>query len=147
MQNAWSGRPDSFKVHTQESSLLEPERQEADVLDSHPVEAAELCCYMLLYVILLCSEVIDVSAKDVLTVNDAAELLGISPYTVRKQARQGLIPGRKIGKEWRFSRESLVDWLGCELSRDDLAAVRRGIEDMGAGRVVSWEALREELGE
>ena len=25
------------------------------------------------------------SVKDVLTVNDAAELLGISPYTVRKQ--------------------------------------------------------------
>lgn len=87
------------------------------------------------------------SVKDILTVNDAAELLGISPYTVRKQARQGLIPGRKIGKEWRFSRESLVEWLGCELSRDDLAAVKRGIEDISAGRAVPWEALRKELSE
>jgi len=88
-----------------------------------------------------------VSTKDVLTVNDAAEFLGISPYTVRKQARQGLIPGRKVGKEWRFSRESLVEWLACELSRDDLAAVKRGIEDISAGRTVSWETLRGELGD
>ncbi|MFH1150536.1 MAG: helix-turn-helix domain-containing protein [Actinomycetota bacterium] len=87
------------------------------------------------------------SVKDILTVNDAAELLGVSPYTVRKHARQGLIPGRKIGKEWRFSHDSLLEWLGCELSRDDLAAVKRGIEDIGAGRVVSWETLRGELGE
>ncbi|MBU4194814.1 MAG: helix-turn-helix domain-containing protein [Actinobacteria bacterium] len=84
--------------------------------------------------------------KEILSVEDAAEFLGISPYTVRKHARQGLIPGRKVGREWRFSRDSLLEWLGCGLSRDDLAAVRRGIEDISVGRVVSWETLGEELG-
>ena len=105
---------------------------------------------LVLFYVALCpiivAEVISLSVKEVLSVKDAAELLEISPYTIRKHARQGSIPGRKVGREWRFSRDSLLQWLSCGLSRDDLAAVRRGIEDISAGRVLSWEALREELG-
>ena len=50
-------------------------------------------------------------AKEVLNVDEAAELLGVSPWTVREQARVGRLPGRKVGKEWRFSRQALLDWL------------------------------------
>lgn len=53
----------------------------------------------------------DVREKDVLNVDDAAELLSVSPWTVREQARQGHLPGRKVGKEWRFSRVALLTWL------------------------------------
>lgn len=49
--------------------------------------------------------------KDVLNVEEAAELLGVSPWTVREQARMGRLPGRKVGKEWRFSRAALLSWL------------------------------------
>ena len=35
-------------------------------------------------------------------------MLGLSPYTVREKARDGEIPGRKVGREWRFSREALL---------------------------------------
>jgi excisionase family DNA binding protein len=50
--------------------------------------------------------------KDVLNVEEAAALLGVSPWTIREQARLGRIPGRKVGKEWRFSRPALLSWLG-----------------------------------
>lgn len=49
--------------------------------------------------------------KDVLNVEETAALLNVSPWTVREQARLGTLPGRKIGKEWRFSRQALLEWL------------------------------------
>jgi excisionase family DNA binding protein len=50
-------------------------------------------------------------SKDVLNVEETAILLGVSPWTVRELARQGRLPGRKVGKEWRFSRPALMVWL------------------------------------
>jgi|SRR5829696_5546217 excisionase family DNA binding protein len=49
--------------------------------------------------------------REVLNVDQAAEFLGFSAYTVREKARAGEIPGRKVGREWRFSREQLLEWL------------------------------------
>jgi excisionase family DNA binding protein len=48
---------------------------------------------------------------DVLNAEQAAELLGLSVITVRRLAAAGEIPGRKAGKEWRFLRAALLDWL------------------------------------
>lgn len=50
-------------------------------------------------------------SKEVLNVEEVADLLGFQPYTIREKAREGEIPGRKIGKEWRFSRRQLLEWL------------------------------------
>lgn len=52
------------------------------------------------------------AAKEVLNAEEAAELLEVNPYTVRQKARLGELPGRKVGKEWRFSRTALLEWLG-----------------------------------
>ena len=49
--------------------------------------------------------------KEVLTAEEAAEFLGFNPVTIRQKARLGEIPGRKIGKEWRFSKRALLEWL------------------------------------
>jgi excisionase family DNA binding protein len=49
--------------------------------------------------------------RDVLNVEEAAAYLRFSPYTIREKAREGEIPGRKMGKEWRFSRRALLEWL------------------------------------
>ena len=49
--------------------------------------------------------------EDLLTVNEAAELLKISPEILRRHARNGLIPAHKSGRTWRFSRRELEDWL------------------------------------
>lgn len=60
-------------------------------------------------------------SKDVLNVEEAAQLLGVSPWTVREQARLGHLPGRKVGKEWRFSRQGLMIWLEDGLRSDIMA--------------------------
>ena len=49
--------------------------------------------------------------KEVLNAEEAAEFLGVNPYTIRQKARLGEMPGRKVGKEWRFSRQALLQWL------------------------------------
>lgn len=50
-------------------------------------------------------------AKEILSVEEAAEFLGFSAYTVRKLARDGVIPGYKMGRQWRFSRLGLVRYV------------------------------------
>lgn len=52
--------------------------------------------------------------REVLNAQQAAEFLGVNPYTVRAKARLGEIPGRKVGREWRFSRTALLEWLRQE---------------------------------
>ena len=56
-------------------------------------------------------EVVRMEKKEVLDGEEVADLLSVSPWTVREQARLGRLPGRKVGKEWRFSRQGLLEWL------------------------------------
>lgn len=45
---------------------------------------------------------------EVLTLEEAAKLLRLCPHTVSKQARKGVLPGKKCGREWRFNRSELM---------------------------------------
>ena len=42
---------------------------------------------------------------------EAAALLRMHPNTLRLKARLGEIPGRHIGKYWRFRTSDLNDWV------------------------------------
>jgi excisionase family DNA binding protein len=42
---------------------------------------------------------------------EAARFLRIHPVTLREKAASGEIPGKKIGRVWRFSRSVLELWL------------------------------------
>jgi excisionase family DNA binding protein len=42
---------------------------------------------------------------------EAAEFLGFSTFTIREYAKKGIIPAKKVGKEWRFYKPELVTWL------------------------------------
>ncbi|HEX3804178.1 MAG TPA: helix-turn-helix domain-containing protein [Solirubrobacteraceae bacterium] len=46
-----------------------------------------------------------------MTVQDVATLLELKPYTVKEYARRGILPGRKLGRTWRFLRPELEDAL------------------------------------
>ena len=48
---------------------------------------------------------------DVLTPQQAAELLQVSEAEVVELAEAGKLPGRQIGERWRFSRPALIAWL------------------------------------
>ena len=52
---------------------------------------------------------------EVLSVEEAAELLKVPPATIRREARAGRLPGRHVGKQWRFARSALIDWLRGEI--------------------------------
>lgn len=49
--------------------------------------------------------------KEILNMEEAAELFNVSIKTFIKLLKEEKVPGRKIGREWRFSRNALVDWL------------------------------------
>ncbi|NLY19180.1 MAG: methyltransferase domain-containing protein [Clostridiaceae bacterium] len=49
--------------------------------------------------------------KEILNMEEAAELYGVSIKTFIKLLREENVPARKIGREWRFSRSALIDWL------------------------------------
>ncbi len=49
--------------------------------------------------------------KEILNMEEAAEFFNVSVKTFIKLLKEEKIPARKIGREWRFSRKALVDWL------------------------------------
>lgn len=52
-----------------------------------------------------------VASPEVLTAEQLADLLQVDAKTVRSLAARGDVPGRKLGREWRFSRRAVLDWL------------------------------------
>jgi excisionase family DNA binding protein len=50
-------------------------------------------------------------APEILDVAGAARLLGVSTRTIYKLANDKVIPAAKVGKEWRFSRKRLIEWI------------------------------------
>jgi excisionase family DNA binding protein len=56
--------------------------------------------------------------RDILNVEEAAALLGVSIKTFNKVLHSEDMPARKIGREWKFSRQALIDWVGSGRSRD-----------------------------
>ena len=49
---------------------------------------------------------------EILNLQEAADFLGVSSKTFQKVLRSGDVPGRKVGREWKFSRQALLDWIG-----------------------------------
>ncbi len=88
-----------------------------------------------------------------LTPEQVAERLAVTPNTVRGWLRNGMLKGVKLGnKVWRVREEALEAYIcheqsveyginGLEkgLGEDDLKAIRRGLEDIKAGRFVTLE--------
>ena len=66
------------------------------------------------------SELPDPIQKEILNVDEAAAYLGVSTKTFQKVLHEGEMPGRKVGREWKFSRRALEEWIGKSRSRDHL---------------------------
>lgn len=48
---------------------------------------------------------------EVLSVQEACQLLGLAKVTLYGYARNGTVPSFKLGKTWKFHRESLDQWM------------------------------------
>lgn len=51
------------------------------------------------------------SDPPVMTVDEVAAYLRIPRASVYKLAQKGRIPGQKVGRHWRFRRETIDEWL------------------------------------
>jgi excisionase family DNA binding protein len=58
------------------------------------------------------------SDREILNIEEAAALLGVSIKTFNKVLHSEDMPARKIGREWKFSRRALIDWVGNGQNRD-----------------------------
>ena len=47
----------------------------------------------------------------IMNVDQVARYLGVVPDTIYRKARRGEIPAVKMGKVWRFPKETLDKWL------------------------------------
>jgi excisionase family DNA binding protein len=54
--------------------------------------------------------------REILNSDQVSKLLGIPEHTVLRLARKGIIPGRKAGHNWFFSRSYLIEWVRKELN-------------------------------
>ena len=48
---------------------------------------------------------------EIMTINETAQYLRISLSSLYKLAQEGKIPAQKVGKHWRFHRQTLTDWI------------------------------------
>jgi len=49
--------------------------------------------------------------KEIMTPREAAEYLSVHVRTIYRLAKNGDIPGRKVGGSWRFKKGALDQWL------------------------------------
>jgi excisionase family DNA binding protein len=54
--------------------------------------------------------------SEILTLEEAADLLRVDADELRALAESGQLPARRIGTDWRLSRSALLGWLGAESS-------------------------------
>ena len=48
---------------------------------------------------------------EIMTMDQAAEMLQVSTRTVHRMVKQGKMPGQQVGSQWRFEREQLREWV------------------------------------
>jgi excisionase family DNA binding protein len=46
-----------------------------------------------------------------MTISDLSEYLQVSKSSLYKLVQSGKVPGQKVGKHWRFHKESIDSWL------------------------------------
>ncbi len=61
---------------------------------------------------------------DVLDSAEAAAYLRVTVRTITEEAKRGRLPGRRVGKGWRFSRKVLEQWLASGPEREDIERYR-----------------------
>ncbi|MDP6387388.1 MAG: helix-turn-helix domain-containing protein [Planctomycetota bacterium] len=80
------------------------------------------------------------SDRDILNIDEAAELLGVSVKTFNKVLHAQALPARKIGREWKFSRRALIEWVGSGTSTEFYR--ENGDGSSASGRVKQETAAR-----
>lgn len=94
--------------------------------------------------------------EKLLTPQQVAERLQVTEKTVYRWLTEGRLGGLKMGRLWRVRPKDLDAFLGDApaegytdhepLSAEDIAAIKRGLEDLKEGRFVTLEEYEKERG-
>jgi excisionase family DNA binding protein len=81
-----------------------------------------------------------------MTPEEAARILGLSPYTVRRLLREGELPGRKVGKrQWRIRRVDLEEYLATpsasQQPNNTASRLEQLAADQGVRPITNFELL------
>jgi excisionase family DNA binding protein len=89
------------------------------------------------------------SADDIMTLEEVARYLKLKPQTVYKWAQEEQIPGTKLGKEWRFRKSILDEWIDTSivLSKAGFDMLRRSSQAAVSKQGLSASALEQLLRE
>jgi excisionase family DNA binding protein len=55
---------------------------------------------------------------EVMTLPEVADWLQVDEESVEALATDGELPGQRIGEEWRFARQAVLDWLAAERGKE-----------------------------
>ena len=58
--------------------------------------------------------------KSYLSVEEVAKRFEVNPTTVYRLAHRGILPGFKVGGQWRFSPEMLEAWIADQVTIERL---------------------------
>jgi excisionase family DNA binding protein len=64
------------------------------------------------------------TTPDVLTIDQLARYLQITRSTLYKLVQAGRVPGKKVGRQWRFHRDAIDKWLADSPLGKDAARPR-----------------------
>ena len=59
--------------------------------------------------------------KEVMTLREASQYLGITPDTLYKYLSEKEIPAFKLGNRWRFKKDLLDRWMENRIERAEVA--------------------------
>lgn len=94
-----------------------------------------------------------------LTPEEAAELLAVSPKSIREWLRLGKLKGVKAGRLWRIRERDLEAFLDPvlhaletapeddePLAEEDKRAIAEAEKDIAQGKTKPWEQVKREMG-
>jgi excisionase family DNA binding protein len=62
-----------------------------------------------------------------LSIAGVAQYFCVAPSTVYRLAQRGLLPGFKVGGQWRFSQRILEDWIADQIAGKNRSARVRAL--------------------
>lgn len=70
--------------------------------------------------------------NEIMNLKETSKFLKIHEGTVRELAKEGKIPAKKIGREWRFSKTALIEWMKgtgktTKLTDKELATIKTAL--------------------
>jgi len=76
---------------------------------------------------------------ELMTVKEVASYLRVTERTIYRLLRRGSIPATKVGRQWRFNRASIDEWLRWDVAREQAGILV--IDDEEAIRALFEETL------